>query len=300
MTIMKNGQNRNQSHGSGPASANRMRALGLDERGNLTVVGALSVLPLIVAFGMAVDYDRMSRGRTEVQQALDAATLASAATGKLDSTLSTKVFNANFSNVDATVSSLSFTTTGENIVGTANVAITTSFAGLVGVQTMTVAATSTAVPVPQAITGATFKSMSAQGAYSKDVFLFTRSAAGAITSQTTVLTYRYTYKNGVGTKTLTPSAGVTKTITVGPYETYGVGLVIYEDNSYTGKLVNPVTKYSDAADAATWIRTTGTCGGSGGATYNVEDGGDTNFLDFVYNMTCTVGASKTQKPRLSS
>ena len=297
---MKNDRDSRQNHGSGRASVNRLRTLGSDERGNLTVVAALSALPLIVAFGMAVDYDRVSRGRTEVQHALDAATLASAATGKLDTTLSTQVFNANFSNADAAVSNLSFTTSGETIVGTAKVAITTSFSGLVGVQSMMVTATSTAVPVPQAITGATFKSVSAQGAYSKDVFLFTRNAAGAITSQSTVLTYRYTYKSGVGTKTLTPSAGVTKTITVGPYETYGVGLVIYEDNSYTGKLVNPVTKYSDAADAATWIKTTGSCGASGGATYNVEDGGDTNFLDFVYNMTCVTGASASKKPRLSS
>ncbi|MDK9694852.1 MAG: pilus assembly protein TadG-related protein [Siculibacillus sp.] len=264
------------------------------------MVAAFASVPFVIALGMVVDYDRMARGRAGVQQALDAATLASAATGKLDSVLSTSVFNANFSNPEATVSNLSFSTSGENIVGTAKVSITTTFSAIIGVQTLEIAATSKAVPVPQVLASATFKSVSAQGAYSKDVFLFTRGANGAINSQSTVLTYRYTYKNGVGTKTLTPSAGVTKTITVGPYETYGVGLVIYEDLTYTGKLVNPITKYSDAANASTWIRTTGSCNTSGGATSNVEDGGDTNFLDFVYNMTCTIGPSKTHKPRLSS
>lgn len=59
--------------------------------GNIGVIAALSAVPLIVTIGMAVDYDRMSRARMEVQEALDAATLASAANGQLDYTLSTSV-----------------------------------------------------------------------------------------------------------------------------------------------------------------------------------------------------------------
>lgn len=278
----------------------RLRALLRDRRGNVAVAATITFVPLVAAIGLAIDYDRLSRGRDGVQRALDAATLASAAKSQLDTALSTNVFNANISGLGATVSNLAFTAVGDNINGTVTVTIPTTFAGIVATKTFDATLTSTAAMAPKTINSATFKSVSAKGAYSKDVFLFTRDASGKIISQTTVLTYRYTYKYGTGTATLSPAAGVTKTMTVGAYQTYGVGLVIYADNSYTGKLINPVTKYSDASDAAQWIKSSGTCESSSGATFNVEDGGDSDFADFVYKFSCTLSSSSSDKARLTN
>jgi Flp pilus assembly protein TadG len=277
----------------------RLRAMARDERGNIALITAFMAVPLVVGGGMMIDYDRVSRVRTRLQASLDAGALASAATGALDANLAKTVFTNNFAATDATVTALSFgTDAGGDIVGTATASVPTTFTGVVGIQTLQTTVTSTAVPLPKRITSATFKSVSAQGAFSKDVFLFTRDAAGKILTNTTVLLYRYSTANG-GTKTYTPSVGVTKTISVGAYETYGVGLVIYQDLTYTGKLTNAVTKYSDAADASTWIHKSGTCDAPNGVQYNIEDGGDSNFLDFVYTMTCVVGTSSSDKVRLS-
>lgn len=277
-----------------------LRTLVGDCRGNVAVAATITFVPLVATVGLAIDYDRLSRGRDGVQRALDAATLASAAKSQLDTTLSTNVFNANIAGLGATVSNLAFTSVGDNINGTVKVSMPTSFAGIVSTKSFDATLTSTAAMAPKTINSATFKSVSAKGAYSKDIFLFTRDASGKIISQTTVLTYRYTYKYGTGSSTLTPAAGVTKTMTVGAYQTYGVGLLIYADNSYTGKLINPVTKYSDAADAAQWIKSSGTCESSSGATFNVEDGGDSDFADFVYKFNCTLTASSSDKARLTN
>lgn len=271
-----------------------------DRSGNIAVVTALAMVPLITVIGAAIDYDRVSKAQSNLQQALDAATLASAATGKFDAGLAVATFNANHRQTDATVSELSFSAGTGTVVGAATVVVSTTFSGLMGIQSFTRKASSTAALRPIKLITATFRSISAQGAYSKDVFLFTKNASGAITGQTTVLTYRYSLNPStrVGTKTITPAIGTTKTITVGPYETYGIGFVIYQDDTYYGKLVNPVTKYGTAADASTWIRFSGTCNTTSGQTANMEDGGDTNFLDIVYNMTCTMGPSASDKVRL--
>jgi hypothetical protein len=37
----------------------------------------------------------------------------------------------------------------------------------------------------------------------------------------------------------------------------------------------------------------------GGAQYNVEDGGDSDYLDFVYSMKCAVGVAANTVARLS-
>src|SRR5271167_3425554 len=58
----------------------RFRALvanfRLNKRGNVAVISALAVLPLIAAVGCAVDYSTASMIKTKLQAAADAATLA--------------------------------------------------------------------------------------------------------------------------------------------------------------------------------------------------------------------------------
>ena len=110
-----------------------------------------------------------------------------------------------------------------------------------------------------------------------------------------MLTYRYSPSTG---KTTSPALNTSKTFTVSPYTTYGVGLVIYQDLTYTGKLTNPVTVYSDASNAYTWLKSTGACTDSSGQQVQIEDGGDSNFNDLLYTMKCTQTTTTSQKVAL--
>jgi type II secretory pathway pseudopilin PulG len=51
---------------------------GLDNRASIGIVAALAAIPLIAAFGAAVDYSRQSQTRAVLQQAADSAALAAA------------------------------------------------------------------------------------------------------------------------------------------------------------------------------------------------------------------------------
>jgi hypothetical protein len=75
-------------------------------------------------------------------------------------------------------------------------------------------------------------------------------------------------------------------------------MIVYEDNSYTGKHINPVTHYSDDADASKWTKVAGACTDPSGSTNNWEDGGDSNYLDFVFTDTCTESSSGSKNVRL--
>ena len=54
-------------------------SLWRDQRGNTAVLFALSIVPLLLAAGCAIDYLRYVNARTEIQAALDAGALAAAA-----------------------------------------------------------------------------------------------------------------------------------------------------------------------------------------------------------------------------
>jgi len=59
------------------------RAIWQDQRGNTAVLFALSIVPLLLACGGAIDYLRYVNARTEIQAALDAGALAVAAAADL-------------------------------------------------------------------------------------------------------------------------------------------------------------------------------------------------------------------------
>ena len=71
---------------------------------------------------------------------------------------------------------------------------------------------------------------------------------------------------------------------------------MYEDLTYKGGLVNPKILYSDVDSSK--FRQSGDCAKSPGMRINVEDGGDTNYLDFQYDMLCSYVLSK-DKVRLA-
>ena len=149
------------------------------------------------------------------------------------------------------------------------------------------------VVAPKRIITTSFRPVHAQGAYAKDIFVWTRNAAGAITWTQDVLTYRY----GVSGSGTNPAIGnTTLDFTVPDHASFGVGVKVYEDLTYKGGLVNPKILYSDVDSSK--FRQSGDCAKSPGMRINVEDGGDTNYLDFQYDMLCSYVLSK-DKVRLA-
>ena len=121
-------------------------ALRRDRSGNMTLIAALTAVPLVMAVGIAVDYSRAASAKADLQEAMDAAVLAGARDASTSwATVATSMLNASLRSKDLTIASKSFTTdTSGNYVGTAAGTVKTTFAGLVAVQTLPVTATATA------------------------------------------------------------------------------------------------------------------------------------------------------------
>ena len=56
---------------SSPRSHASLRRFGPDERGNIAVIFAIVLVPVLSFVGAAIDYSRASRARTAMQGALD-------------------------------------------------------------------------------------------------------------------------------------------------------------------------------------------------------------------------------------
>jgi Flp pilus assembly protein TadG len=128
----------------------RIRRLRDDRSGNIAIVAALSAIPLALAIGVAVDYSRSVAAKTDLQEALDAAVLAGARDGGSGwTTLSSKMLVASVKTKDFTLSASNFALDASgNYVGTASGTVATTFAGLVSMQTIPIAATATAALKP--------------------------------------------------------------------------------------------------------------------------------------------------------
>ncbi|PZA11087.1 pilus assembly protein [Rhodopseudomonas palustris] len=136
-----------------------------DRRGNIAVIFAIALVPLISAVGCAVDYSRANALRSKLQAAADAASVGSVsrtapayvAAGSMsaDGAISSgsddalRIFNGNLSgesgftlgNVSATVSKVADVVTSKV---TFSAQISTMFMKVVGISSMTVGGTSTA------------------------------------------------------------------------------------------------------------------------------------------------------------
>jgi Flp pilus assembly protein TadG len=287
---------------SWPTALRRLRAFAGEESGAFAMIFGLILIPVVFVVGGAVDYASATTARSLSQEALDAGVLAAAAKNSADNTMLKKFYNSHIINRNLTLSSASVTTTTDASGNTVYVAdatytVKTSFLKLAGISNWT-GHTHSEAYTPTQIVSITVDPTNAQGAWSKDVFVFTRDSSGAIISKQTVMTYRYTYPS---TKVTTPTIGTwSGTYTIPKYASFGVGLVIYQDMSYRGALVSPVTQYSDDSNASSWIHTTGACSDTNGQTVNMEDGGDSNFLDFVYTMKCTIGVASGSSAHLKN
>jgi len=118
-----------------------------DRRGSISVIFAISTIPLVLAVGSAVDYAKLSKMRSELQGALDSAVLAGAAyrhaqdserIGEAQAFLS--------SNFDGLLVTGAFTADGDptrgliaTVRGTARISVPMAFMGIVGLGTVDVA-----------------------------------------------------------------------------------------------------------------------------------------------------------------
>ena len=136
-----------------------------DSSGNIAVIFALALMPVLSAVGCAVDYARATQLRSKLQSAVDAASVGSIsktspafiAAGSMTSdgpiaagvTDATNIFNGNMSGVTGyTLNSVTpvVTKTGSAVVSTVQFSanLPTMFLGVVGKSTMTVTGSSTA------------------------------------------------------------------------------------------------------------------------------------------------------------
>ncbi|MFN9355287.1 MAG: TadE/TadG family type IV pilus assembly protein, partial [Alphaproteobacteria bacterium] len=123
-----------------------------DKSGNVAIMFALSLIPLMLAIGMAVDVTKVLSTRMQLQDALDAATLAALAEYTPDdkrAQVAEATFNASLSpELLAASPKLNITFTGSgntrSAVASFTAAAPLAFAGILGTPTMDVSGQTTA------------------------------------------------------------------------------------------------------------------------------------------------------------
>jgi Flp pilus assembly protein TadG len=142
-----------------------LQRFGLDQRGNIAVIFALTCVPLITAVGCGIDYSRATQIRSKLQAAADAASVGSiaknspaylaAGTMMADGSIAAgitdakNIFDANRANQNGyTLTSVTpvVSKTGSTVTSTVNFSATinTMFLGVIGKSTVAMSGTSTA------------------------------------------------------------------------------------------------------------------------------------------------------------
>lgn len=273
-----------------------MKSFASDTRGNVVLIFAFGLVMLLSAVAGAIDFGRAYSAKRKLQAALDSAVLAAAASSKPDRLdNAATVFQQNFHSAGITGASPQFTLNGSNqVVGTANLSLRSSFLQVLGMQSIPVTATSIAASTYSNVINVTFEATKVQGWFAKDIYAFMRDADGNIVQEVKVLSYDY--NRTTNSKTVVPPLDTTsQTYTLSGGSTFGVKMRVWPDYDNVGSRSGPhVDFYSDDKDAR--IRTKGEC--ETGQEHAWEDGGDSNFKDFVYNMTCTSRSGSIAEVRL--
>jgi Flp pilus assembly protein TadG len=124
------------------------RSFWSDQRGNIGVIFALALLPVLMLVGAAVDYSRASAIRTQLQAAMDAAVLAGAARSTDQTATARSVFSAHLQSGPYDIKSTSFTLGSDaSVTGNASAEVSTSLLAAASIETLTVSVTATAKPV---------------------------------------------------------------------------------------------------------------------------------------------------------
>ncbi len=124
----------------------RLRAFANARQGNIAMIYALTLIPIIAATGSAIDLSRGMVVKMRLGESLDAAALAVGGTlGLTQAQMQAKAqqyFNANYPSTDiGQVSNLSVTMSGQVVTVTATATVQTSFMGLFGINSLTVNST---------------------------------------------------------------------------------------------------------------------------------------------------------------
>jgi Flp pilus assembly protein TadG len=122
----------------------RLTAFHRSTRGNVAMIVALSIVPLMVATGAGVDLSRALIVRSRLAEALDAAGLAVGASNSLTAaqklTLAQNYFNANYTAAAAfgTPAAVTLVSSGQTITLASSVIMPTTLMSVVGLNSVTV------------------------------------------------------------------------------------------------------------------------------------------------------------------
>ncbi|MBI3673330.1 MAG: VWA domain-containing protein [Rhizobiales bacterium] len=140
----------------GRLATSALRRFAASQSGSVAVTFALSVVPLLLASGMAIDYVRFATARTDLQSALDAGALAAAAAADLSNSERIVAANTTFA-TNLTTGTIkeadvarSFTVSNGKVVASASFDLPTSLMQLAGIADMAVSvATEVSIPGKQ-------------------------------------------------------------------------------------------------------------------------------------------------------
>lgn len=122
----------------------RLHALRGCQSGNVAIIFALALLPMIALAGAAIDYRRASTLKTELQAAIDSAVLAGAKGGgdsKLtDIEIAERYFHANYIDPSTVVGSLRFQSADGRLEGQVQATLPTSILGIMNIPEIDVGA----------------------------------------------------------------------------------------------------------------------------------------------------------------
>lgn len=190
-----------------------------DTRGNFAVTAALSIIPLLLAVGMSVDYSSAVADKSAMQSALDSATLSLTTLPKTtsDADRQTKLqeaFEANGGSGAATLITPVYDADGTlHLSATASYEMPTNFMKLAMIDNVPISV-STAVTKKPSLVKATFKIDKVSGWWNKTMTLY--GTKFGETSAKKLMEISYTYNNGgdvkgYGTTTVYKISGTTKT-----------------------------------------------------------------------------------------
>lgn len=119
-----------------------------EKDGATAILFGLVALPLLGLVGAAVDYARAASARTELQSAIDAATLAGAIDGSATWTnTALAMFNANLGAAGSDVAPPSFSATDLSYSGSVSASVSTTFMALYGRESVGISASSKVLQV---------------------------------------------------------------------------------------------------------------------------------------------------------
>jgi Flp pilus assembly protein TadG len=121
----------------------KLQRFRAEERGNIAVIFAIALVPIVTGMGAAVDYSRANATKEAVQAALDSALLAGAKDGSTTwTTIAGNVFSVNFSSAGVSVPTPAFSKEENSLyVGSVTASVPTSLLGIVGINSVGVTAT---------------------------------------------------------------------------------------------------------------------------------------------------------------